>query len=141
VRLERLALVQLDHAAAVESLSLDAARTIKVLATFVVTAPNVVVVEAVDLYPPAVTSQGLPVVVTPRNVIILPYAWFPGAVTTGEVIDDDVALHQYTVRRVPAVPVPVDCGLLATGEKPAGVERFAASPPVDSIKRSATSPA
>jgi hypothetical protein len=72
VRLERFAFVQLDHADEVESLLLDAASTIRVLLTLVVTAPNVVVVEAVAFTPPAVTSHGLPVEVTPRKVNILP---------------------------------------------------------------------
>ena len=72
VRIERFAFVQLDHAAEDESLSLDAASTIKVLLTLVVTAPNVEVVEADVFVPPAVTSHGLPVEITLRKVSILP---------------------------------------------------------------------
>jgi hypothetical protein len=72
VRLERFAFVQLDHAAAAESSSLDAASTIKSLLTLVVTAPNVVVVEADAFVPPAVTSHGSPVDITPLKVSILP---------------------------------------------------------------------
>jgi hypothetical protein len=72
VRLERFAFVQLDHAAVVASLSLDAASTIKVLSKVVVTASNVVVVEAVAFVPPAVTSHGSPVAITLRKVSILP---------------------------------------------------------------------
>jgi hypothetical protein len=72
VRLERFAFVQPDHAAAAESLSLDAASTIKVLSTLVVTVPNVVVVEADGLFPSAITSHGVPVATTLRKVSILP---------------------------------------------------------------------
>jgi hypothetical protein len=69
---ERFAFVQLDHAAVVASLSLDAASTTKSLATVVVTAPKAVVVEADAFVPPAVTSHGSPVETTLRKVSICP---------------------------------------------------------------------